>query len=270
MVIDFHAHYPDQAGFAGKLVEALPQAGIDRICLCSAGAQFGHAPNDVILRAARDYPDRILAFALVELGLDPPGVVDRYAAEGYAGFKITNPPAPYDSEEFFPVFERIERSGLPLLAHTGILMRVQPRAGRRTNSNWMRPVCLDPVARSFPELNLVAAHMGAPWHEEASMLARMHPNFHLDLTGAWWGGWRANKTSEFFRYHFFWEGAWDKVLFGTDILSLDELLPAKQFHDRMIASLELPRETVDRVYGGTAERLLGLARGEQAGCARTG
>lgn len=258
MVIDFHSHYPDEPDFAERLVEVLPEAGIDRICLCSAGAQFGHAPNEVILAAARKYPDRILAFALVELGIDPPDVVERYAAEGYAGFKTTNPTAPYDSEEFFPVYERMERTGLPLLAHTGILMRIQPQAGRRTNSNWMRPICLDSAARSFPGLNFVAAHLGVPWHEEASMLARMHPNFYVDLTGAWWGGWRANKTPEFYRYHFFWEGAWDKVLFGTDILKLDELIPSKQYHDRLIESLNLPPETVDRIYGGTAARLLGL------------
>lgn len=260
MVIDFHAHYPDEADFAERLVAALPPAGIDRICLCSAGAQFGHAPNGVVLAAARKYPDQILAFALVELGIDAPEVVERCAAAGYAGFKITNPAAPYDSEEFFPVYERMERTGLPLLAHTGILMRIQPQPGRRTNSNWMRPICLDSVVRTFPGLNVVAAHLGVPWHEEASVLARMHPNFYVDLTGAWWGGWRANKGPEFYRYHFFWEGAWDKVLFGTDILKLEELLPSKQFHDRLIAALDLPRETVDEIYGGTAARLLNLER----------
>jgi len=256
MVIDFHAHYPKEDNFAARLVQMLPRAGIDHICLCSAGEQFGHAPNDTVLAAARAYPEKISALALIELGIDPPELVERYASEGYAGFKTTNPTAPYDSEEFFPFYERMERTGLPVLVHTGIVMRIEPRPGRRVNSNWMRPICLDSVVRSFPQLNVVAAHMGVPWHEEASMLARMHPNFYLDLTGAWWGGWRANKTPEFYRYHFFWEGAWEKVLFGTDILRLDELIPSKQFHDSMIDSLELPRETVDKIYGGTAARLL--------------
>lgn len=91
------------------------------------------------------------------------------------------------------------------------------------------------------------------------MMARMHPNYFVDLTGACWGGWRVNKTPEFFRYHFFWEGAWDKVLFGTDILTLKELIPSKQFHDQMIGQLNLPEETVSKIYGGTAARLLGLS-----------
>ena len=67
-----------------------------------------------------------------------------------------------------------------------------------------------------------------------------------------------NKTPEFFRYHFFWEGAWDKVLFGTDILALDELIPSKRFHDEMLRPLELPDATLEKIYGQTAARLLGL------------
>lgn len=258
MIVDIHAHHPRQNGFADRLVEKLPEAGIDKICLFSAGEMFGHAPNAEILAASRKYPDQILAFALVELGIDGPECVDRYAGEGYRGFKIMTPAASYDDEAFFPVYERMERTGLPLLAHTGIVMRTPVPRGRRVNSNWMRPVCLDAPLRSFPGLNMIGAHLGAPWHEEASMMARLHPNYYVDLTGAWWGGWRVNKTPEFFRYHFFWEKAWDKVLFGTDILSLDELVPSRQFHDRMIEGVNLPAATVANIYGETAKRLLGI------------
>jgi predicted TIM-barrel fold metal-dependent hydrolase len=258
MIIDFHAHCPNEPDFADKLVALLPAAGIDRICLCSAGAAFGHADNSTVLAAARKYPDRILALAFVQLGKDRPEVVDQYATEGYSGFKITNPRAAYDDERFFAVYERMERTGLPLLAHTGILMRIQMPSGERVNSNWMRPVCLDSVLRSFPGLNIVGAHLGTPWFEEASMMARMHPNYYVDLTAAWWGGWRTNKTPEFYHYHFFWENAWHKVLFGTDILRLEELLPAKKNHDTMIEKLQLPRDVVSRIYGGTAARLLKL------------
>ena len=258
MVIDFHAHYPNEPDFAAKLVELLPQAGIDKICLCSAGEAFGHASNETILAAAKKYPERIIALALVELGKDTPDVVDQYAGQGYRGFKITNPRGPYDEEAYFAVYERMERTGLPLLAHTGILMRIRMTPGERVSSRWMRPICLDAVVRSFPGLNIVGAHLGVPWHEEASMMARMHPNYYVDLTGAWWGGWRVNKKPQFYHYHFFWDGAWDKVLFGTDILKINELLPAKRNHDATIASLGLPDETVKRIYGGTAARLLGL------------
>jgi len=258
VVIDFHAHYPCQENFLPRLLELMPEAGIDRICLCSAGAMFGHVTNPEVRAAFQAHPDRIIGLAFLDLGRDQPEVVDQYAAQGFRGFKIHNPAAPFDDKAFYPIYERIERTGLPVLFHTGIVMCTPHDKERDVSSDKMRPVRLDAVARAFPGMNLVAAHLGAPWHEEASMLARMLPNYYVDLTGAWWGGWRANKTPEFFRYHFFWENAWDKVLFGTDILGVEELLPAKQFHDRFMSGIGLDRQTWDKVYGGTAARLLGL------------
>jgi len=259
MVIDIHAHYPKGVpDFPERLVALLPQAGIDQICLFSAGDCLGHVSNAEILEAARRHPKHIIPFALVELGKDGPECVDHYAAQGFRGFKITNPRASYDSEEYFPIYERMERTGLPLLAHTGILMTFRPPPGVRVSSNWMRPICLDAVLRSFPGLNIIGAHLGVPWHEEASMMARVHRNFYVDLTGAWWGGWRVNKGPEFYRYHFFWKDAWDKVLFGTDILALNELIPAKQVHDKILADLKLPADVLEKVNGGTAARLLRL------------
>ena len=46
------------------------------------------------------------------------------------------------------------------------------------------------------------------------------------------------------------------MLFGTDILKTAELVPSKQFHDKLIADLNLPEDTVQKIYGGTATRLL--------------
>lgn len=256
MIIDFHAHFSHETDFVPRLLDLLPKAGIDHICLCSAGEMFGHRPNSVILETALKYPKQISALALVELGKDTPETVEQYAKSGYKGFKTTNPMASYDDPSFFPLFERMEESGMPLLAHTGILARLPTQKGGFTNSNWMRPICLDAVVRRFQSLNIVGAHMGTPWYEEATMMARLHPNYYVDLTGACWGGWRVPKTPAFFKEHFFWENAWSKVLFGTDILAVDELVPSKDFHDRMIASLGLSEAQVRSIYSTNAAKLL--------------
>ena len=61
MIIDFHAHYPAaEPDFPARLVARMDEAGIDRICLFSAGPEFGHADNARVLEAARAHPDRIL------------------------------------------------------------------------------------------------------------------------------------------------------------------------------------------------------------------
>lgn len=259
MVIDFHAHQPKNSpDFPRRLVAGMDELGIDRTCLFSAGDALGHVSNAEILAGSREVDGRIIPFALIELGTDAPDVVDACVDAGFRGFKITNPRSAYDDERYFPHYERMERSGLPLLAHTGVLMRFPQPPGMIVNSDWMRPIRLDAVLRSFPKLNIVGAHLGVPWHEESSTMARMHPNFYVDFSGSNKGGWRFNKDAAFFRDLFFWENAWDKVLFGTDILDLDELAGSKRNHDRLIADIGLPPETVAKIYGGTAARLLHL------------
>ncbi|MGH9326555.1 MAG: amidohydrolase family protein [Terriglobia bacterium] len=257
MVIDFHAHFPRQDNFLPRLLESLPKAGIDRICLCSAGEELGHVSNAEVRSAFEKYPGQIIGLAHVRLGVDSADVVDECVRQGFRGIKIINPLAPYDDASYFPLYERMERHHLPVLFHTGIVKRIEGRQ-RNVSSTHMTPARLDAVARSFPALNIVAAHLGAPWHEEASMMARIHPNFYVDLTGAYWGGWRANKGPDFYRYHFFWPDAWKKVVFGTDILQVEELEAAKRVHDQIFEPLGLDKEILEAIYGGTAARLLRL------------
>lgn len=259
MVIDFHAHYARQQDFLQRLIEALPKVGIDRICLCSAGEEFGHVGNAEVRAAFEKHPECIIGLAHVRLGIDSPEVIDEFVRQGFKGIKIINPMAPYDDLSYFPLYERMERYNLPVLFHTGIVMRTPADRERQVSSTKMTPARLDAVARSFPGLNIVGAHLGAPWHEEASMMARIHPNYYVDLTGAYCGGWRANKGPDFYHYHFFWPDAWKKILFGTDILRVEELASGKQVHDAIFETLNLDKPTMDAIYGGTAARLLHLA-----------
>lgn len=258
MVIDFHAHYARQDNFLPRLIDTLPKIGIDRICLCSAGEEFGHVSNDEVRAAFEHYPERIIGLAHVRLGVDAPEVIDKYVSQGFRGIKIINPLAPYDDLSYFPLYDRMEKYNLPVLFHTGIVMRTGADGKLRVNSTKMTPARLDAVARSFPGINIVGAHLGAPWYEEASMMARIHPNYYVDLTGACWGGWRANKGPDFYRYHFFWPGAWEKIVFGTDILKVEELEAGKQVHDQIFEPLGLDKKTLDQIYGATAARLLHL------------
>jgi hypothetical protein len=257
-VIDFHAHYARQPDFLPRLLEEMDRAGVDRICLCTAGEGFDMEPNEKVREAFERHPDRIIGLGFVQLGGDPPELVDELHGQGFRGLKLHNPYSGYDDKAFYPVYERAEQHGMPVLFHTGISMRTPADRKRDVNSDRLRPIRADAVARAFPQMNLVLAHLGVPWHEEASTLARLHPNVYVDLTGAASGGWRANKNADFYRYHFWWPGGFEKILFGTDILKVEEYAQAKQWHDGIFRELRLPADTLRKIYGATAARLLRL------------
>ena len=103
---------------------------------------------------------------------------------------------------------------MPILFHCGI---VAPAVAYTPNisSDWTRPILLERIARTFSGLRLVCAHLGVPWFEEAATLSRLVPNIHLDITGAY-DGWRAGKTTAFFKEMLWDEGAWQRVVFGSD------------------------------------------------------
>jgi len=45
-----------------------------------------------------------------------------------------------------------------------------------------RPIYLDQVALDFPELVIVAGHIGYPWTDEAIAVVTKHPNVYLDTS----------------------------------------------------------------------------------------
>jgi len=258
MVIDIHAHYARQPDFISRLLAEMDRLGIDKVCLFTAGEGFDMEPNEKVREAFDAHPERIIGFGFIQLGADPPELADEFHSQGFRGIKLHNPYSAYDDKAHYPIYERAEKHGLPVLFHTGISMRTPADRRRDVNSDRMRPIRVDAVARAFPELNLILAHLGVPWHEEASTMARLHPNVYVDLTGAASGGWRSNKNADFYRYHFWWSGAWEKILFGTDILRVEDMEPAKRIHDHIFADLHLPEETMRKIYGETAARLLRL------------
>ena len=53
--------------------------------------------------------------------------------------------------------------------------------GRNTPLELGRAIHVDPVARCWPELKMVLAHMGHPWYEECIVVVRKHPNVFAEV-----------------------------------------------------------------------------------------
>ena len=110
-----------------------------------------------------------------------------------------------------------------------------------------RPIYLDRVALDFPELSIVAGHIGYPWTDEAIAVATKHENIYID-TSAYTAKRYPAQLVEYLKAN-----GRSKVLFGTNYPMIK---PAKALAD--LASLDLDQETQNQFLSGNAKRVFGL------------
>lgn len=256
MVVDVHIHLYEEEGYLERLLKECSRIGIDKLCLSTSGPLYGQVENEKIKEAFSRFPDRIFGFAYLKLGEDGPQVVKKLKTEGFRGLKIINPPLNYDDKSFYPVYAEAERQKMPILFHTGIVQRTPRDREYDVSSSRMRPVFLDTIARAFPSLTIIGTHLGTPWLEEASMVMRVNPNVYFDLTGSPYGGWRSRIGPQDLKRLLYWEGAFEKVLFGTDV-RVEYLERALKIYEELLQGVNLPPEVLEGIYGRTILRLLG-------------
>jgi predicted TIM-barrel fold metal-dependent hydrolase len=92
-------------------------------------------------------------------------------------FKYYPPEDTYINDaDLWPFYEKAQELGIVLDFHTGFSW-VPPGKGK-----YAMPHLLDDVARDFPELKIVAFHMGYPRCDDLNMVAMGHPNVYLSLS----------------------------------------------------------------------------------------
>ncbi|MDI6783141.1 MAG: amidohydrolase family protein [bacterium] len=209
-IIDAHQHLYAEPNSLEKLVNISQRNGIKRVCLSACGEQYQQPGNDAVRDAFTKYPDLIIGFGYIRLGIDPPSRIDYLHEEGFKGIKIINPRKPYNAHEFFPSYEKAAKYRMPVLFHTGIAARIETVQKFQTAPASFRPIELARIARAFPELSLIGAHLGAPWFEEACSVAASNPNVYFDLS--WVISILAEKPKSFFDQLVYWEKAKEKLL----------------------------------------------------------
>jgi len=145
--------------------------------------------QDVAIEASRDMPGRMIPFLHIdwrEWAKDP-GEVERAYERGAIGLKAIRPPLPYDHESYFPIYEKANALGMPILFHTGII------AHAAYDANWlgrasfgpsnMQPAMLGAIAAAFPELSIIGGHLGYPYTEQTHHNLWYYPNVAHDVCG---------------------------------------------------------------------------------------
>ena len=266
MKIDAHVHMTRDAGFLDALQAQCQAMGIDRVCLNGLARVYSeYADNADVIEAARRHPDLIVPFAHLLLGREGPEEVRRFHDEGFRGLKLILPPANYDDPSFYPVYDAAEELQMVCLFHTGIVKRTERDRDLDVNNDRMRPIRLDTVARTFPTLAVVGAHLGNPWHDEAAMAGRWNPNLYWDLSGST----LKYRSAEFLHGILWWdeqsayrdpEGrhAFAKIVFGSDV-PVDTMPEVAADYQSLLDALDVPQHVRDGIWGDTLARLLRLA-----------
>ncbi len=267
-IVDVHVHHNGEEDFLNRLVDRL-RAADAMACILTTPAQF-----DQVQAFLERYPDCLVGFG--DIALDHPEAlawIDRFYRAGFDGLgEFTASQRAFDHPAYLPIYERAAQYRLITLFHTGIVFRPTPRIAANISSHRLRITCLDAVLRQFPDLVVIAAHMGNPDYAWAAELARWNPNLYLDLSGS-----TLIETAADYRVfhsYFWWSGTvsphtppgqaapFAKLLFASDIFwgELDEFDRSLERHRRMLEICGVDAATRQAILGGTAWRLLSQRR----------
>jgi len=250
-IIDAHVHFP-RSGNLEHFVEGCEEAGVEKCFMCALPR--AELSNAVVYEALKEHPDLDEGFAYIDLDKDGLEAVDESYSKGFMGIKLIAPLKPYDWEGYLAFYERIESQRMPILLHTGIVAREVRTIEKGVTSSNMRPIYLETVARSFPKLNLIGAHLGHPWCEEAAVVSFHNPNVYFDISG---GHTFYIALTIWRRLNYDLQPS--KLLFGTDS-SPENIQRYLHYWQTTLPQIGLSEEDLESIFRRNAEQIISSAK----------
>jgi uncharacterized protein len=238
MIIDAHVHagvyrlhYPDQ--FAQQMMASVNQppeaittnidaliaemdsVGIDKVFLLAFDVQRtlgARVPNEYVAELCQLHPDRLIGFCSVDgASADAADTVARWGRhKAIKGIKIAPAYLKLSPTDrcWYPVYETAQSLGLPILIHTGFT------PNKAADQRFFPPMLVREVARQFPALRLIMAHLGSPWVQQCLDLLGQCSNLYADISifGSYQPIERVAQTLATARAR----GILDRLLWGTD------------------------------------------------------
>lgn len=238
----------DRAPTADEMVAMMDAAGIAHVLLSAWSSPHGFLiTNDEVAAFCEKHPDRFSGVAAVDLATPVEAVRELRRAVSELGFKALRVipwlwSLPPNDRAYWPLYVACVELGVPFCTqagHTGPLMP----------SDTGRPIpYLDEVALTFPDLKIVAGHIGYPWTDEMIGLAWKHEHVYID-TSAYLPRYYPPQLVHFANTY-----GRDKVLFGSNFPQLDWARCARQ-----VADLPLADEARAAFLQHNAMRVFGLS-----------
>ena len=245
----------------GELIGTVDSYGITDV----PGPPSPEKCNDYIAALQRQDPARIVGYASVNPNYRGPKAavreleraVTELGLQGVKLYPMYQDWSPADPVLAFPVFEKAEELGIPVMVHQAGSTRIDARM------EYARPALLDAAGRHFRGLRLTIAHVGLPWVDEALFMLTKHPNFFTELSY-----YIATATGEeLYRFlvhaqQFF--VPLEKLFFGTDYpgflydpVALRAKLLSVNSHAERLGTDPIPQAKLDGIMGDNFARMMG-------------
>lgn len=198
------------------ILERMAKAGVERAILTAIDWPNFKISNDLVWKIIQKFPNQFIGCASTDPRRLLPGIKElEYAVKelGFKAFRLLpySWRKPANDKMFYPFYAKCAELRIPVIVQVGHTAPLFP-------SDPGRPIYLDEVALDFPELTIVAAHLGWPWVDEMIAVAWKHPNVFVETSAHL----PRHYPPQF--VHFMRTFGQDKVLFA----SADPLLPLER------------------------------------------
>ena len=279
MIFDCHTHFARETDISGAFLNdarrvwgqdyrmacneqehAAAMEQCDGAIVLAVDAQEAgyYVSNDYVAEYVSRNPNKLYGFASVNPNRPSPGRLLEEARHMYGlkGLKLAPIYQFFDptDSKCYPLYAKAQELRMPIMWHQGTSYL---QAGPLELCN---PVLLDPIARAFPDLKMVIAHLGHPWYGEAVSVIRKHPNVYADVSALGTRPWQMyNAMLCAVEY-----GVADKLLFGTDFPFFDcnKTIAALRNVNALVKGTNMPRvpeELIEAIIHRNTPEVLEIA-----------
>jgi predicted TIM-barrel fold metal-dependent hydrolase len=228
MIIDFHSHVGETVGKSLEdLLRSMDEAEMDKSVLFAGGSM--KLQNNVLIQYLDQRPDRLYGAlyadplylettyirATFKIHMDKlreqlshPGIV---GMKFYCGYEYFYP----SDNSVKPYLNLLQEMGKVAIFHCGDTYTVLKNAKLK----YAQPIHIDEIAVDYPNLKIVIAHVGFPWHRDVAEIMYKNDNVYTDISGFVYGSFNDSQTDKFDQmlkeFSCIYD-SWDRVLFGSD------------------------------------------------------
>lgn len=208
---------------ADALIQKMDEVGVDMACVLpesflpmTLGSRV-MSTNGWLAREIEKYPDRLVGVCnvgpLIWRGVknavwEVEHLVKEMNFKAVKFYPVDD--TPINNKELWPFYEKLQELGVPLFVHTGASYCIPGR------SQYANPLLLEDVCEDFPELTILAYHMGYPFNDALNICAAKYPNLYIGTSMLpVFGHGIGKRSQQLLAEAILWAGI-DKIIWGTD------------------------------------------------------